>query len=54
MDVSVPLEEKNQGKWRVGGTQEEEKRRSRKRGEESGMRGDGGDVQSVRKLNRGV
>jgi hypothetical protein len=37
----------------VGGNWEEEKRRE-KREEVSGMRGDGRDVQRVRKLNRGV
>ena len=30
------------------------KKRGGERGEESGMGGDGGDVQRVRKLNRGV
>jgi hypothetical protein len=38
----------------VGGTWEEEKRGRRKGEEESGMIGDGGDVQWVRKLNKGV
>ena len=38
----------------MGGNCEEEKWESRKRGEESDMGGDGGDVQRVRKLNRGV
>jgi hypothetical protein len=37
----------------VGGTWEEVKR-GRGKGEESSMGGDGGDVQRVRKLNRGV
>jgi hypothetical protein len=35
----------------LGGRQEAE---GKKRGEEPGMGGDGGDVQRVRKLNRGV
>jgi hypothetical protein len=38
----------------VGGTWEEERRVKGKRGAESGMGGNGGDVQRVRKLNRDV
>jgi hypothetical protein len=38
----------------VGGIWEKEKRDRWKRGEESGVEGDGGDVQKVRKLDRGV
>jgi hypothetical protein len=38
----------------VGGTWEEEKRGREKRGAESGMGGNEGDVQRVRKLNRVV
>ena len=38
----------------MGGTCKEEKTGKGKRGEESGMGGDGGDVQRVRKLNRRV
>jgi hypothetical protein len=38
----------------MGGTWEEVKRRRGKRQAGSGVGGDGGDVQRVRKLNRGV
>ena len=38
----------------MGGTWEEERREGGKMGAESGVRGDGGDAQRVRKLNRAM
>jgi hypothetical protein len=57
VDASVLLRRGNKiikGSRGWEGLWEEEKRRRGKRGEESDMGGDAGDVQRVRKLNRSV
>ena len=57
VDASVLLRRGNniiKGSRHLEGLGRKRRGGGKKRGEESGMGGDGGDVQRVRKLNRGV